>query len=53
VYSALVLIVGINRLVDDRCVVRHDGSDLSNPPKKFRGGVFSALFLDLMSTVSM
>ena len=37
-YSALT--VGIHRLVDDRCVVQQDGSDLSNPPKKFRGGIF-------------
>jgi len=36
-----VLIVGIKRLVDDRCVVQRDGSDLTNPPKKFRGDLYS------------
>lgn len=33
----VVTYYAIFRLVDDRCVLKPDAGDLSNPPKKFRG----------------
>ena len=43
-FDFIAVVAGSDRLVDDRCVVQRDGSDLSNPPKKFRGAAVFFMF---------